>query len=253
MDESGSDSNPSDAADEFDPTAPEEREIGREMVDKSTGLGSVVAHLYRGEADRMTTWRQRLDQTTNWVVTLIAAILTWAFTSTNNPHYILLIGLVVVGMFAWIEARRYRGYDIFRSRVRMLQKNLFANALDPSMGIEERDWRELLSEDYHDPVPKLSMLAALRHRLRRLYIALLFVLSLAWVIRISVFDPNRTAVETAAIGSIPGTVVIGAVVVYLLTALAIAVWPATDLEQEVRGETTGESMDVWDSDEDDGD
>ena len=50
--------------DEFDPTAPEQREIGREMVDESTGLGSVMAHAYRGELSRVDTWRQRLDQTT---------------------------------------------------------------------------------------------------------------------------------------------------------------------------------------------
>lgn len=31
-------------SDEFDPTAREQREIGREMVDQSTGLGSVMAH-----------------------------------------------------------------------------------------------------------------------------------------------------------------------------------------------------------------
>jgi len=40
------------SSDEFDPTAPDQREIGREMVDDSTGLGSVMAHAYRGEIDR---------------------------------------------------------------------------------------------------------------------------------------------------------------------------------------------------------
>ena len=35
--------------DEFDPEAREAREIGREMVDKSTGLGSVAVHFYRGK------------------------------------------------------------------------------------------------------------------------------------------------------------------------------------------------------------
>ncbi len=67
----------------FDPEAPEQREIGREMVDQSTGLGSVVAHLYRGEMDRAVNWRQRLDQTTNWAVTIIAGILAYAFS--NSP------------------------------------------------------------------------------------------------------------------------------------------------------------------------
>ena len=38
----------------FDPEAREEREIGREMVSKSTGLGSMVARFYRGEMSRVT-------------------------------------------------------------------------------------------------------------------------------------------------------------------------------------------------------
>ncbi len=73
---------------EFDPEAPEQREIGREMVDQSTGLGSVAAHLYRGEVERVTTWRDRLDRTTDWAVTLMAAILVYAFSSDGTSHAI---------------------------------------------------------------------------------------------------------------------------------------------------------------------
>lgn len=98
---------------DFDPTNPDRREIGREIVDESGGLGSAIAYLYRGEMDRMTTWRQRLDQTTYLAVTLMAAILTWTFSSRDNSHYILIIGMIVVGVFLQIEARRYRGYDVW--------------------------------------------------------------------------------------------------------------------------------------------
>src|SRR6056297_534128 len=104
--------------DDIDPTAPEQREIGREMVDENTGLGSVMAHFYRGEMSRVTTWRQRLDETTKWTVTLMAAILTWAFSNTDNPHYILLIAIGAVATFLGIEARRYQHYDVYRTRVR---------------------------------------------------------------------------------------------------------------------------------------
>jgi len=128
-------------ADEFDPQAPEEREIGREMVDQSTGLGSVAAHLYRGEMDRATSWRSRMDATTNWAVTVIAGILAYAFSSDDVAHSIILAGMVIGVVFLVIEARRFRRYDIWRSRVRSLQENLFANALDPSEGVEQRDWR----------------------------------------------------------------------------------------------------------------
>jgi len=91
--------------DEFDPTTPDRREIGRDMIDDGGGLGSVMAHAYRGEIDRVGTWRQRLDQTTTWAVTVLAAILTVAFSSAENPHYILLVGIVVLTIFLGIEAR----------------------------------------------------------------------------------------------------------------------------------------------------
>jgi len=92
--------------DEFDPEAPEEREIGREMVDRSTGLGSVIAHLYRGEVDRAVNWRTRLDSTTNWAVTVIAGILAYAFSNEDTAHSIVLVAILIGLVFLLIESRR---------------------------------------------------------------------------------------------------------------------------------------------------
>lgn len=153
----------------FDPTGESERHIGRGMFEEGMGPGSSMAHLYRGEVHRMTFWRERLDRTTNWAVTIMAAILTWTFTS-DNPHYILLVGMVMLTVFLVIEARRYRGYDLWRSRVRLLQANVFANALDPSQEIDDPHWRRELSEDYRTPRIKISFEEALAHRLRRIYL-----------------------------------------------------------------------------------
>lgn len=57
------------------------------------GPSSALAHLYRGEVHRMKLWRERLDSTTNWAVIVVTAILTWAFSSPDNPHYLLLLGV----------------------------------------------------------------------------------------------------------------------------------------------------------------
>ncbi|WP_226006631.1 DUF2270 domain-containing protein [Natrinema salinisoli] len=219
--------------DTIDPTSPEQREVGREMVDESTGLGSVMAHAYRGELGRVDTWRQRLDQTTTWAVTVMAVILTWAFSSPDNPHYILLIGIVVVTVFLSIEARRYRDYDVFRSRVRMIQENLLATALDPSRDVERTDWRVELSQDYREPTVKVSMQEALANRLRRVYLGLLGVLLVAWIFRVSAFAPREDWVETAAIAQIQGLVVIAVVVAFYVALLAIALWPQ---ERQAKGE-----------------
>ena len=222
-------------ADEFDPEAPEEREIGREMVDQSTGLGTVAAHLYRGEMNRVTTWRQRLDSTTKWAVTVIAAVFVYAF-SGGASHAVLLAGIVVTAMFLGIEARRYRDYDIFRSRVRMIQENLLANALDPSQGVEHRDWRAELSEDYRNPKIKIPYREALQRRLQRVYFPIFVVLLAGWLFRITALTKGPIG-DAASLGSIPGFVVIGGVCVFALVAVALTFWPQERHAKEEFDET----------------
>ncbi|RKD97492.1 DUF2270 domain-containing protein [Halopiger aswanensis] len=217
---------------EFDPEAAEEREIGREMVDQSTGLGSVAAHLYRGEVHRAVDWRGRLDTTTNWAVTVMSAIVAYAF-SGDVSHAVILAGVIVGTAFLFIEARRFQDYDIWRSRVRVLQENLFANALDPSAGVERAAWRKELSDDYRNPSPKISYRGAFSHRLRRVYLPLITAMLIGWLFHLWAFTPDEPFPESAALPGIDGTVIAVAVGLYYLTLLVLAV-PLTSKE---RGES----------------
>nr|WP_233560644.1 DUF2270 domain-containing protein [Halobellus sp. Atlit-38R] len=185
------------------------------------GPSSAMAHLYRGELHRMKLWRERLDKTTNWAVVVIAAIVTWAFSSPENPHYIILIGVATLTVFLTIEARRYRGYDIWRTRVRTLQENVWAYGLDPEGGLVDENWRKRLGEDYRTPTLKISTEEAIAHRLRRVYLPLFAVLLAAWFVRITAFSPSSW-IETAAIGMIPGTVVVGGVTLFYVGAVLVA-------------------------------
>jgi len=207
---------------EFDPEAPGSKEIGREMVDQETGLGSVMAHLYRGEVERTVHWRDRLDSTTNWAVTLLAAIVAYAFAGEAS-HAVILAGMLMGTVFLFIEARRFREYDIWRSRVRVIQENLFANALDPSQGIEHEAWRSTLSEDYRDPETKLSFRAAVSHRLRRVYLPLMGAMGVGWWFHRLAFAPGESVFERAAVPGLAGWVVVGLVVVYFLALILLAI------------------------------
>lgn len=214
------------SAKEFDPNEETHRELGEGLLEEEMGPSSAMAHLYRGEIHRMKFWRERLDRTTNWAVLVISAILTWAFSRPDSPHYILLIGVATLSVFLLIEARRYRGYDIWRSRVRKLQENVFAYGLDPSAGLSDPDWRETLSQDYRKPTIKISMEEAIAHRLRRVYLPLLTVVLAAWLVRITAFSPEPWT-TSAAIGMIPGTIVAGVVTLCYLGAAIVALRPRT--------------------------
>ncbi|UPM43008.1 DUF2270 domain-containing protein [Halocatena salina] len=225
---------------DFDPESPEEREIGREMVDQSVGLGSVAAHLYRGEMDRVTTWRQRLDETINWVVTILAAIIVYAFSAQGRDE-IILAGIVVITVFLGVEARRYQDYDVFRARARMLQQNLFANALDPSLGVEHRTWRRDLSNDYRHPTTKVPFAEALARRLRRVYLPLITLLIASWLFKVTALSTDSWE-STAAVGTVPGTVIGVVVALYYVAVVLITVWPR---DRQAKGEFEDREYGEW--------
>lgn len=213
-------SRPDEGAIPADPT------VGKGLLDAEMGPSSALAHLYRGEIHRMKFWRERLDRTTNWAVLVIAAILTWAFSSTQNPHYVVLVGAAVISLFLVVEARRYRAYDVWRSRVRTLQENVWAYGLDPSKGLVDENWRTRLADDYRTPTVKITIEEAISHRLRRVYLPIFTVLLGAWVIRVSAFDPEPWP-ASAAIGQIPGLAVTAVVVAVYVAAVVVAYRPRT--------------------------
>jgi len=230
----------SESKDDADTNDTEHRDIGRGLLEAEMGPSSSLAHLYRGEIHRMKFWRERLDQTTYWAIVIMSAILTWTFSSRNNPHYVLLLGVAALTAFLLIEARRFRGYDIWRGRVRTLQKNIFAYGLDPSAGLEDPDWREKLSRDYRQPVIKISLEEAIAHRLRRIYLVLFTITLSAWVVRIAAFD-MRPWPESAAVGDIPGLAVTAVVAAFYLLAVFVAMRNRTwQSEDELRTEMVGQ-------------
>ncbi|MCD2199021.1 DUF2270 domain-containing protein [Halobacterium sp. KA-4] len=226
-----------DSTDGDDATA-SDPELGVGLFETDMGPSSALAHVYRGEIHRMKFWRERLDRTTNWAVVVMAAVLTWAFSGRSNPHYLLLVGVIALGAFLGVEARRYRGYDIWRSRVRTLQENVVAVGLAPDETSPDTDWRERLARDYREPTIKVSAEEAIAHRLRRIYLPLSTVLLVAWVVRVTAFSPVSWP-SSAAIGSLPGVVVTAAVAVTYGTAVAVACRPRT---WHARGELREEAL-----------
>ena len=208
-----------------------------ELLQLATGF-------YRDEMRRTVAWRDRLDRTSNWAVVLSASILTFAFSSPENPHYVLLAAIAAVLVFLLIEARRYRQYDIWRSRIRLLEECFFGPLL-ASGSCERGEWTELLAADLKSPRYRISFGEACRHRLRRVYLALLLMIGLSWVARITAFEPGPFRMSRdAAIGDVPGTGVAVAVAVLYLAAAVVSVFPVSGNEYREARED-GRADDEW--------
>ncbi|ELY93775.1 hypothetical protein C480_19699 [Natrialba aegyptia DSM 13077] len=130
------------SAKDIDLTDADHREIGEGLLEEEMSPSSSMAHLYQGEIHWIKYWRERLDRTSNRAILVMSGVLTWAFSGSNRLHYILLLGMAALCAFLLMEAQRYLGYDLWRGRVRMRQKNVFTYGLDPSAGIEDPVWRK---------------------------------------------------------------------------------------------------------------
>jgi uncharacterized membrane protein len=203
-----------------------------QMADDLPSFVSLSGHFYRGEMDRAVTWRQRLDQTTHWAVIVIAALLTWVFSNQTRPHYILIIGMLLLFVFLLIEAHRYRGYDVWRQRIRFLQEHLFADLYAPGDG--NRSWEAQFGGALRNPSYNVPYWQACAHRLRRVYLALFVVLLVAWVVRITVFVADAPWYRTAAISGIPGPVVVTGIGIGYAVIVGVALWSHRSTPREFR-------------------
>src|SRR5262245_24856032 len=204
-----------------------------------TEFNTAMVHLYRGEVSRANTWRIRLDGTTNWAVLTTGATLSFAFSSPKNTHVMILINSLLIMFFMYIEARRYRFYDLWRSRVRLMETEFFAEMLTPASQEAVENWRQILAEDLLRPRFSVTMWEALGRRLRRIYFWIFVVLAISWMVKITIHP--RTAqslgelLERARIGPLPPWVVLLVGVVFNTFLVILAV---TTAPRQAAGETT---------------
>ena len=153
------------------------------------GYINAMSHFYRGELGRIMVWRSRLDVTTTWAITTTTSIVTVAFTFPQLPHIIVLFNLAIVWMMLWIEARRYRFYDAYHARVRMLEAHFLVPMVMQNAAIIQGDWRKLVSEDLILPRFKISMAAAIGRRMRRNYLFVFLIILCAWIVKVILHAP----------------------------------------------------------------
>src|SRR5262245_43352162 len=183
---------------------------------------TAMSHFYRGEMQRIMSWRQRLDVTTSWAITVTSTIFTVAFSVREVPHIIFFFTVAVVWALLWIEARRYRFYDAFRARVRMLEAHFLVPIVMQNTAMLQGEWQKLVCEDLLLPSFKISRLEAVARRLKRNYGFIFIIILVAWLTKIFLHakphpdDPNsritslKTFYEALAVGaSLPSWLVAG--------------------------------------------
>jgi len=182
-------------------------------------------HYYRAEVYRETNWRTRLDVTTNWSIIVTAGIMSYVFSTPIASHIIILMNILVVLFFLYVESRRFRYYNILRRRVRIMEKHVFGNIIEQKAPTSIH-WREKLAESLRDPVLPMSRLESIAWRLRRNYLFLFLFLYGAWVAKLTqVTQPAEDVLQIisqAQAGLVPGSIVVSTLTALLVSGIIIA-------------------------------
>jgi uncharacterized membrane protein len=178
---------------------------------------TAMVHFYRGELGRSNTWRQRLDNTTNWAVVTTGAAISFALSDPLHHYGVIILDTLLVTLFLWIEARRYRYYELWSRRVRLMETDFFGAMLVPPFA-PNPEWAENLAESLLHPEFPISVWEALGRRFRRNYSWIFGILGLAWALKSFLHPTVATSwadfLDHSAMGPIPGWAVLLAGLIY---------------------------------------
>lgn len=178
---------------------------------RSSDFNTAMVHFYRAEVTRSNTWRQRLDNTTNWAVITTGAALTFTFGAPANTHLVILLDTLLVFLFLFIEARRYRYYELWTYRVRLMETNYFVGLLAPPY-MPSSDWATRVTESLKHPAFPISLGEAFGRRFRRNYAFIFLILAISWIFKVSIHPVPARSMDAflinAEAGPLSGWVVV---------------------------------------------
>ncbi len=185
-------------------------------------FNTAMVHYYRAEIQRSNVWRSRLDTTTNWAVVTVAASITFVFAAPENHWGVFLLVMLLVLLFLFIEARRYRYYELWSLRARLMETDFFAAMLVPPFA-PHADWDETLAESLLQPQFPISRLEAVGRRLRNNYLSIFAILNLGILLKLYLhpFEARSAEmfIERAHLGPFHGGMVLAGLGVFMIVLL----------------------------------
>jgi uncharacterized membrane protein len=205
---------------------------------KTSEFVTAMVHLFRAEVQRANVWRQRLDTTTNWAVVSTGAALSIAFSQPTVHHGVIILNTLLITWFLFMEARRYRYYELWSYRIRLMETDFYAAMLVPPFH-PSPEWAESLAENLLMPKFPISMWEAFGRRLRRNYLWIYVILGASWLAKSYLFPQPAASlaefIQRGSVGPIPGHMMItlGAIYYGFLILVAIGTVGMTQATGEV--------------------
>ena len=165
---------------------------------------AATVHIYRGLMDSASTWRTRIDNPTNWAIITTGTSVSFVLSDESRSHAVLLLVMLLTATFMTIESRRTRYYHLWSSWLRLLETEYFSPILkDNSVSINDT-WQAMIVRDLGFPHFKTTFLQMLGRRLRDVYLAIYTFLIMSWFVKLLFHRPPAQDLCVANASRLPG-------------------------------------------------
>ncbi len=192
--------------------------------------------------------------TTNWAVVTTGIALSLTFASAEASALPLVLVGLLVAMFLHLEARRYRYFDVFRFRARVLEIGFYVPILRGCEATIPLDRGTPLSDDYIRPKFRITYLRAVGKRLRRNYAFIFIIQVMAYFGKLEIHPTGLESyeqwIERAAIGPIDGHIALACGALFHAAWIFIAIY--TLFQERADKSETKDVLD-WDEKQDEED
>lgn len=156
-----------------------------------------------------------------------------------------LVGVLIV-FFLLLEARRYRYFNVWRARARWIETHFYAPMLaDGDLHLEE-NWQKTLANDYLHPKYHVGYLMSVGRRLRRNYLWIVLIQTLAFFGKITVHPtPVKDLdelLQRASIGPLPGWLLVVVGFTFIVAWIVLATWSSRSDARRAKHRQTDSSM-----------
>ncbi len=186
-----------------------------------------IAHLYRGEMYRSKIWRTRLDTSTNWAVVTTGIAISATFSSAAASPLPMVLVSFLVAVFLIFEARRYRYFDVWRTRVRVMETCFYGPILRGQGLRMDNGWGDVLADDYANVHFHISIFEAAGRRLRRNYSWIFAIQIVSYWGKICIhptpIDSLQELWTRTAVGPLPGQIVLALGTIFYICLLALGI------------------------------
>lgn len=192
-----------------------------------TAVGEEIQTLYAEETRRSLSWRTAMDWTRNLSVLIVAGMAFVAFGLNGSTHYVLFFGSLAVFALLIFEARMHRFAQAPEDRLREIEKNYFAPALDVGVSADA-SWRERLAKSLLSTAPSVGFIEAIAARVSKNYFVIFLALDSCWLSKLYLDPrPATSLVEfwhRVDFGFVPGWAILLFLVPFWGSLVGLTVW-----------------------------